>query len=372
VLSLIYQSVFFNGSGYAAEARDMALALAEAGVRVKVDPLDDPPPPGTASEEHKALLQLMHTEADPEEAIFLISEPVLWVNGRPSAQAAVLRSMFETERIRWEWADRCNQFDEVWVPSSQNAAAFLASGVLPEKVRVVPGGANTARFRPGALPLPLARRRDFAFLSVFAWGWRKGWDRLIRAYCEEFSPDEPVTLYLKVDPLDAKPEVGSELCFYITHELQRSLAGVPEIVLVDVPLSDGEMPRLYAAVDAFVLPSRGEGYGRPFLEAMACGLPVIGTQWGGQSDFLTPEVAYPVPIAGMVPAPDYDLAHYRGLRWAEPDLAELRRLMRHVYEHREEARAVGAAARRLVEAEWDVRKIACDVVQHLHRLAGGG
>lgn len=369
MLSLIYQSVFFNGSGYAAEARDMALALAGAGVRVKVDPLDDPPPPGPADGEYAALRQLMHTAIDPDEAIFLISEPVLWVNGRPSAQTAVLRTMFETEQIRPEWADRCNQFDEVWVPSSQNAAAFIASGVLPEKVKVVPGGVNTDRFRPGAPPLPLARRRGFAFLSVFAWGWRKGWDRLIQAYCEEFSPDEPVTLYLKVDPLGAKPEVGSELCYFITQVLGRPLADVPDIVLVDLPLSDGEMPRLYAAVDALVLPSRGEGYGRPFLEAMACGLPVIGTQWGGQSDFLTTDAAYPVPIAGMVPAPDYDLAHYRGLRWAEPELGALRRLMRHVYEHREEARAVGAAACRLVAEKWDVKKIALDVVQHLHRLA---
>ncbi len=29
------------------------------------------------------------------------------------------------------------------------------------------------------------------------------------------------------------------------------------------------MPRLYASVDAFVVPSRGEGFGMPFMEAMA-------------------------------------------------------------------------------------------------------
>lgn len=36
------------------------------------------------------------------------------------------------------------------------------------------------------------------------------------------------------------------------------------------------MPRLYKAADAFVLPSRGEGWGRPHVEAMSMALPVIG------------------------------------------------------------------------------------------------
>lgn len=39
------------------------------------------------------------------------------------------------------------------------------------------------------------------------------------------------------------------------------------------------MPSLYKAADAFVLPSRGEGWGIPYMEAMAMGLPTIGTNW---------------------------------------------------------------------------------------------
>lgn len=39
------------------------------------------------------------------------------------------------------------------------------------------------------------------------------------------------------------------------------------------------LPHLYAAADAFVLPSRGEGWGRPHVEAMSMGLPIIATNW---------------------------------------------------------------------------------------------
>ncbi len=41
-------------------------------------------------------------------------------------------------------------------------------------------------------------------------------------------------------------------------------------------LWQADMPALYKTMDCFVLPSRGEGWGRPQVEAMAMGLPIIG------------------------------------------------------------------------------------------------
>lgn len=47
-----------------------------------------------------------------------------------------------------------------------------------------------------------------------------------------------------------------------------------------------ELPGILAACDIFIRPSRSEGMGNSFIEAMAAGLPVIATQEGGISDFL--------------------------------------------------------------------------------------
>ena len=55
-------------------------------------------------------------------------------------------------------------------------------------------------------------------------------------------------------------------------------ARAPKIVMIEEFVGEDEMPALYAAADAFVLPSRGEGWGLPYMEAMAAGLPVIGTR----------------------------------------------------------------------------------------------
>lgn len=73
------------------------------------------------------------------------------------------------------------------------------------------------------------------------------------------------------------------------EEMLRSLAtklGVSTRVHFMGHLDHAEMPKRLKACDIFIRPSRSEGMGNSFLEAMAAGLPVIATQVGGISDFL--------------------------------------------------------------------------------------
>lgn len=68
-------------------------------------------------------------------------------------------------------------------------------------------------------------------------------------------------------------------------ELARSL-GVEARARFMGEISQADMPLMLTACDIFVRPSRSEGMGISFLEAMAAGIPVIATQEGGISDFL--------------------------------------------------------------------------------------
>jgi hypothetical protein len=106
-----------------------------------------------------------------------------------------------------------------------------------------------------------------------------------------------------------------------------------------------DLAALYKAADAFVLPSRGEGWGRPHVEAMSMALPVLATNWSGPVEFLDETVGYPIAIEGLEPADNGGV-----LKWARPSVSALRRLMRRVVEKPEEARALGLKARkRMVE-----------------------
>lgn len=56
------------------------------------------------------------------------------------------------------------------------------------------------------------------------------------------------------------------------------------------------LSELYSVSDVFAMPSRSEPFGLAALEAMACGLPVVGTTAGGLDDIVTPEVGRLVPV----------------------------------------------------------------------------
>jgi glycosyltransferase involved in cell wall biosynthesis len=69
---------------------------------------------------------------------------------------------------------------------------------------------------------------------------------------------------------------------------QTGCGQFPKITLIHGRLSDLELATLYKndKVKAFITLTHGEGYGLPIIEAAACGLPVIATNWSGHLDFL--------------------------------------------------------------------------------------
>ena len=132
------------------------------------------------------------------------------------------------------------------------------------------------------------------------------------------------------------------------------------------------MLRLYRSADSLVLSTRGEGWGLPILEAMACGLPVIATNWSAHTDFFNETNGYPIEAGAIVAGQVRRCPYYKGFNWAEPSLEHLRALLRHVYEHPEEARRKGERASMEVLSKWTWQQSARCIVDRLERIGYSG
>ncbi len=352
---LVWHSSFASLTGYSGSARALVLALEARGVAVRplylFDSDDREASQGPVDPRIRAL-QARPLRLDVPQVVYGRGD----LFAKNSGRYRVGFTMLEVDRLPPAWVEQANQMDEVWTPTPWGAEMFRASGVT-RPVYDVPLGVDLAQFSPGPPRARLAERT--IFLSVFEWGRRKGWDALLRAYRAAFRPADPVLLLLKVD---CRAPAGNPL-----RELAEALgAPAPPVgVLYNRAMAPAELAELYRAADCFVLPSRGEGWCMPALEAMACGTPAIVTAWGGPTTFLDEAVGYPLRASGLVPADEAEPL-YRGARWAEPDVEHLVELLRRVHANRDEARAKGeraaAAARR-----WSWEAAAGRIVERLER-----
>ena len=237
---------------------------------------------------------------------------------------------------------------------------------------MVPEPFELDRLDRAAAPLPLEDAHGTVFLAAFDWTLRKGWDVLLRAWCDAFDADDDVTLVLKVWATTrgiGTPEIQADV-IQALGAMGRDPGAIADLVIVEDLLPGADMARLYAAADAVVAPTRGEGWGRPLLEAMAMGRPVIATGWSGPAAFVDAEVGWPLPYT-LVPVSDAAAAEvpaFAGHRWAEPDAAALAAAMREVHERPAEARARGAAAALRAE-RYDHRAVARQALARLEALA---
>jgi glycosyltransferase involved in cell wall biosynthesis len=235
-------------------------------------------------------------------------------------------------------------------------------------------------------PIPRGSSTDcpLRFLSVGKWERRKGFDVLLRAYLTDFTDSDHVELYILTSAYHSTSDFNTALAKLVSGDiLCDTLANgrahahtqtvcVPEdrrgtlpVVRLLTAVPQSELHLIYGSVDVLVQPSRGEGWGRPHVEAMAMGLPIIATEWSGPSEFLTEENGYPLQNVELTPVPD---GAFAGHLMAEPDVVHLATLLRRVMEDQEDAARRGAAARRDMLRLYRPSTLGKFVVAHLERI----
>lgn len=287
------------------------------------------------------------------------------------SQYNVMRTMFETDGLEPSAVQRCNSelINEIWVPTNFNVQSMKKAGVA-KPLLAMPESLDVSEFNPAALslltPPPViqrlqAKRKGFNFLSNFKFESRKNWKGLVRAFVEEFAPEEDVALFIfthKVWEGEPVPSIQT----FLRLELNRTR--VPAIHVIEDRLTSHELPFLYSSMDAFVLPTHGEGWGLPILEAMLMELPVIVTDWGGSTEFAGGPGfhGYPLRVQKLEFAWDrIDLG-----QWAVPSPEDLRARMREAFSEPTRAKQLGRLAREDVVWKYSQEAVAVKYLQRLN------
>jgi glycosyltransferase involved in cell wall biosynthesis len=365
-MQVVLQHLVYTASGFGTTARELAFAMEDMGVDVKIDVIG----PTTGKLNADDLQRLKRMEAKPlkNDRILLTLDWNYRDRNRSGYQKAISCVMFETSKAPQAFVHELSGFDAMIVPNEFNRQAFLNGGVrIP--VYVAEYGVNSDFYTPQGprdrMQLP---DNHFVFLSIFGWSKRKGPDALIRAFLQEFDASEPVSLLIKTYQarIDDFP-----MAWYEEVASQVKKRNRPNVKIISRDMSPDQMANLYRGTDCFVLSTRGEGVGLPILESMSTAKPVIATGWSAHTDFLGPSSGYPVSYS-LVPAEPlwFTNLYQPDQLWADPDVGSLQTAMRKVYTHRAEAEARGQQAR-LVAQHWTWKRTAEQFVNAIEEIVGG-
>ena len=251
-------------------------------------------------------------------------------------------TVWESTKLPENFMKKLMEFDELWVPSKWQKDCHVEQGYPEHKMKIVNEGVDSKLFKPKVNPV---QNNKMKFFMVGRWDYRKSTKDIIRTWIDTFSSNENVELILSVDNFD-NPQDN----FKNTQE--RLIAyGLNDKRISIVSYSDRNtyINRLKNS-DVFLSCSRGEGWNLPLIEAMACGIPVIYSQCGGQLEY-TKGFGFGVKIKHEVTAWKENIGNVY-----EPDFELLSDTLRKIHSKYERAkkRAIIESDRVRKEYDWSV------------------
>jgi len=251
-------------------------------------------------------------------------------------------SCWDSSLIDKKSADTHNMYaDGVLSLSDFTQKAFVDAGVT---IPIHPGGIGYDE--KTFFTTDRSKHDEFVFITVAVAQGRKGTHPLIRAFEKALGDKKGAKLIIKSNSWGSLKDYGTK---------------AKNIEKVYAEYTREELANMYRQSDCFVLPSEGDSFALPGLEAMGSGLPLIVTGFGGPCYYCTDQsgyrINYTLKDAGYLPG-----------HQAVVDEDHLVELLRYVFEHQDEARGKGEYGAEWAKAHWTWKKDAERIVQFLNQL----
>jgi len=254
--------------------------------------------------------------------------------------------IFEISKIPEIFVEKINKIDKVLTASQWGCEVLKKSGVTIPCIRI-PGGVDTEIFNS-------KNRNNLStgkckFLVIGKHENRKGTELVIRAFDKVFKNHDIAELVLSIDnPHDKR--ISSE-------EYVKNITDAENIQIVHFVK---DIRSLYDNCHIFVNSSKAEGLGLSTLEAMACGMPVISSNYSGMSEYI--DKSRNIVLENLIEEDVVDDLFFpeKGKygTWMSPTVDELAEKMIWAYENYNEAIRLGKNAEKWIKENYTWEKAA--------------
>jgi len=273
----------------------------------------------------------------------------------------------ETTLCDPSWVKGANNVDLLLVSSEHSKETFLRSnfdvkdnktGHVREKIQLttkievlfegaditkyfpVKGSGNSTNLEQTLSSIPEA----FCFFTTGHWMQgdigedRKNLGFTIKSFLETFKNKKDAPALVVKSHITGTSIMDREKMLDKIDEVRKTVRGkLPNIYLVHGEIPDSEMNLLYnhPKIKAFISLTKGEGFGRPFLEFSLVNKPIIASSWSGQTDFLDKDLVRYVKgdlrnVHDSAVVPNMIL---KESQWFTPDSIDVGQAYKDVYKH---------------------------------------
>tara|TARA_B100000131_G_scaffold322226_1_gene375480 strand:- start:673 stop:1731 length:1059 start_codon:yes stop_codon:yes gene_type:complete len=261
-----------NNLGYGIASFNIIKALSEMGTPIKYHPIGQP--------EDLPNSEFLQDLIDYESKLKSQASVKIWhqndIHHHVGKSLHVGFPIFELDTFSEKEIYSIEKNDRIFVCSQWAKEIILRTTKLEESnVFVVPLGVDTDLFQPF-----ISGRPQTVFFNCGKWEVRKGHDILIECFNEAFDHDDPVELWMMCENPFYSPEMQQRWTGLCKNSKLAS-----KIRLIPRQMTHAGVYNLMKQVTCGVFPSRAEGWNLELLEVMACGKPVIATNYSAHTEF---------------------------------------------------------------------------------------
>lgn len=332
---------FGLGEGVRSNIRSISAAkipfvLNDFKLQISEDILDEEQDGIKLNEDNPYPINLIQINVDNFDKVLSTNEPSYF-----SGKYNIGFWAWELDNFPTDFQNYIDMLDEIWVPSN-----FCVNAI--SKVSTKP----VLRFMHSiAIPPIHYKREDFGlpndkliFLTIFDYHstvHRKNPYGTIQAFENAFGKNSDQALLVIKTSLGTEfPQIKANLKEYIKNN--RS------IVIIEEILPREKLYGLMQISDVYVSLHRSEGFGLTMAEAMALAKPVIATNYSANTEFMSHENSFLIPYTLIPTGKNYLYPHLTN-EWADADIPEVTRIMKHLAEHPKIRADIGKKAQKAIE-----------------------